>query len=74
MLLLRILGLLIAAVVMVGFGLCGALGVVLGYQASTQGQGIEPSLFLGIAGLVVFAAFAWFIGSQLRKMMASSRK
>lgn len=72
--LLRILGLLIAVIAMVGFGLCGTFGVVLGYQVSTRDHGIDLTLLLGIAGLVVCAALAWFIASRLREMMASSRK
>ncbi|MDM5176323.1 hypothetical protein PO883_03845 [Massilia sp. DJPM01] len=73
--LLRILGLLFAAVAMVGFGLCGVFGVVIGIQPGADlANRFNIGFVLGLAGLAICGALAWFLGSKLRKAFASSRE
>ncbi|MFB9243369.1 hypothetical protein IV454_13245 [Massilia antarctica] len=73
--LLRILGLLFAAAVMVGFGLCGVFGVMIGIQPGADlGHRLNIGFFLGLAGLAICGALAWYLGSKVRKAFASPRE
>ncbi|MDQ1922190.1 hypothetical protein [Massilia pseudoviolaceinigra] len=73
MTLLRILGLLFAAVAMVGFGLCGAFGLMIGIQPGAElADRFNIGFVLGLAGLAICGALAWFLGRKLYKAFASS--
>ncbi|MDQ1813771.1 hypothetical protein RBA41_10690 [Massilia sp. CCM 9210] len=75
MTLLRILGLMVAALAMVGFGVCGALGVLIGtHPGADLVDSFNIYFFLGLAGLAVCAALFWFLGRKAYKAFASSGK
>jgi hypothetical protein len=64
--LLRMLGIVLGMLMAVGFGLCGAFGVIFS-QGGVESHGFDPvSLVFGLAGLGIAAACAWAVWRTLK--------
>ncbi|CUI07408.1 hypothetical protein [Massilia antarctica] len=62
---LRAVGLLLALAVMVGFGACGVLGLILGAHAAST-TGFNEVIVYGCIGLGIAAMIAWGIYRRVR--------
>ncbi|NHZ42377.1 hypothetical protein [Massilia aquatica] len=72
---LRIVGILVAALAMVGFGLCGVLGVMIGFRPYTDAANMfDGTFFMGLAGLAICATLAWFLVRKLNRAFRASGK
>jgi hypothetical protein len=70
---LRVLGMIVALLLMIGFGMCGLLGVMLG----ASGGGNDPLdgvMGLGLAGLAIAFGCAWLFGWLLKSGRAPKDK
>jgi hypothetical protein len=63
---LRILSIVIAAIAMVGFGLCGLLGIAAGVEPARTGDWLNIFFFLGFCCLAACGALAWFLVKKFR--------
>ncbi|NHZ60948.1 hypothetical protein [Massilia genomosp. 1] len=72
---LRIVGILVAVLAMVGFGLCGVLGVMIGFRPYTDAANMfDETFFMGLAGLAICATLAWFLGRKLYRAFGAPAK
>lgn len=62
----RLLSIIIAAIAMVGFGLCGLLGVAVGIEPAKMGHWFNIFFFLGFSCLAACGALAWFLVKKFR--------
>ncbi len=63
---LRILSIIIAAIAMVGFGLCGLLGVAAGFEPAKLGNWFNIFFFLGVSCLIVCGSLLRFLVKKFR--------
>ena len=68
----RIIIIVICLILLIGFGVCGAMGLQAGFLSDASSGG-SPFIFLGFAGLAISIALAFAIRALVRNLVAKSR-